>query len=83
MYEPVDNFTYRRLFQVLCYNITSGCMGGGGDYLWISQGIWSILEHLCYSITLRLLDTLDSLWITLGYLWINRGIGAGRSLQGH
>ena len=27
MYEPVDNFTYRRLFQVLCYNITSGCMG--------------------------------------------------------
>jgi len=40
-------------------------------YLWISQGIWSILEHLCYSITLRLLDTPESLWITLGYLWIH------------
>ena len=69
--KSVHNFIYRRLLQVLCYNITSGCMG----YLWISQGIWSILEHLCYTITPRLLDTLDSLWITLGYLWINRGIG--------
>ena len=75
---PVDNLLNCRFLQVLCYNITSRCMG----YLWISQGIWSILEHLCYSITLRLLDTLDSLWITLGYLWINRGIGSGRSLQG-
>ena len=64
-----------------CYVITLHRDAWG--YLWISQGIWSILEHLCYSITLRLLDTLDSLWITLGYLWINRGIGAGRSLQGH
>ena len=55
----MDNLLNCRLLQVLCYNITSGCMG----YLLISQGIWSIFEHLCYSITLRLLDTLDSLWI--------------------
>ena len=54
-----------------CYVIT--LHRDAWDYLWISQGIWSILEHLCYSITLRLFDTPDSLWITLGYLWINRG----------
>ena len=30
----------------------------------------TVIVQLCYSITLRLLDTLDSLWITIGYLWI-------------
>ena len=79
--KPVHNFIYRRFLQVLCYNITSGCIRMHGLPVDKSGYLVNTL-HLCYSITPRLLDTLDSLWISLGYLWINRGIGAGRSLQG-